>query len=57
MNHFARTFPRNALACFQGRMFLWHLVAALLTFTLVTSGFDWVYFNPTFATQSDFRVF
>jgi membrane-associated phospholipid phosphatase len=45
------TLPRNILDCFKGRMLLWHVIAISLTFILVTSGFDWLYFaftrNPT----------
>ena len=28
-------------------MILWHLLAILLTVILVTSGFDWLYYNAT----------
>ncbi|MGO8927132.1 MAG: phosphatase PAP2 family protein [Limisphaerales bacterium] len=47
MNQFLSTFPRNLLDCFKGRMILWHIIAILLTFTLVTSGFDGLYFAST----------
>src|SRR5258708_5039235 len=39
--------PRNIVACFRGRMILWHLAAIMLTFILVASGFDWRYFLST----------
>jgi hypothetical protein len=44
MKVFFLTLPRNVIDCFKGRMLIWHLVAILLTFVLVTSGFDWRYF-------------
>jgi hypothetical protein len=47
MKRFLSTLPRNIIACFKGRMLIWHLVAILLTFILVTSGFDWRYFLST----------
>jgi membrane-associated phospholipid phosphatase len=51
MKQFLSTLPRNIIGCFKGRMFTWHVVAIVLTFILVTSGFDWLYFistrNPT----------
>lgn len=39
------TLPGNVLACFKGWMLLWHVVAIVLTFILVRSGFDWWYFR------------
>jgi hypothetical protein len=51
MKQFLVTVPRNLIGCFKGRRIVWHIVAILLTFILVTSGFDWRYFlatrNPT----------
>ena len=51
MKQFFLTLPRNIIACFQGRMILWHLLAIGSTCFLVFSGFDWQYFastrNPT----------
>jgi hypothetical protein len=47
MKQFFLTLPRNILGCFRGRMILWHAVAIVLTFILVTSGFDWRYFLAT----------
>lgn len=47
MKPFFATLPRNLIGCFKGRMLLWHLLAILLTFLLVTSGFDWLYFQST----------
>jgi hypothetical protein len=41
------TLPRNIIGCFKGRMILWHLIAIMLTFVLVRSGFDWFYFRST----------
>ena len=47
MKRFLSTFPRNTVACFKGRMALWHLIAIILTLILVMSGFDWFYFRST----------
>ena len=47
MKLFFSTLPRNIIACFKGRMILWHLAAIALTFILVRSGFDWRYFTAT----------
>lgn len=45
MKQFLSTFPGNLINCFKGWMIVWHLVAVLLTFILVMSGFDWEYFK------------
>jgi membrane-associated phospholipid phosphatase len=47
MKQFLSTLPRNIIACFQGRMIIWHVFAIALTFILVASGFDWGYFLST----------
>ncbi len=47
VKRFLSTLPGNFLACFKGRMILWHLTAVLLTSILVLSGFDWHYFLAT----------
>jgi membrane-associated phospholipid phosphatase len=51
MRQFLMTLPRNLVGCFKGRSIVWHIIAIVLTFILVTSGFDWRYFlatrNPT----------
>ena len=47
MKQFLSNLPRNIIGCFEGRMFTWHVVAIVLTFILVTSGFDWLYFTFT----------
>jgi len=47
MKQFVSTLPRNLVGCFKGRMILWHLLAILLTVILVSSGFDWFYFQST----------
>ena len=41
------TLPQNIAGCFKGRMILWHLIAIMLTYVLVRSGFDWFYFRST----------
>lgn len=38
-------FPQNFLKAFRGYNLLWHLLAILLTYIFVTSGFDWWYFT------------
>src|SRR5512137_1744544 len=47
MRQFFSTLPRNIIGCFKGPMILWHVFAIIITFTLVTSGFDWLYFRST----------
>jgi membrane-associated phospholipid phosphatase len=47
MNEFFSTLPRNVVACFRGRLILWHLAAMGITFILVRSGMDWRYFTAT----------
>jgi membrane-associated phospholipid phosphatase len=39
--------PKNILRCFQGYNILWHLLAIFLTYIIVSSGFDWLYFTST----------
>src|ERR1700734_3638081 len=47
MNEFILTLPRNLIGCFKGWKLAGHVGAILLTFLLVTSGFDWFYFCHT----------
>ena len=47
MKQFLSTLPRNIIGCFKGWMITWHVVAIVLTFILVTSGCDWLYFAST----------
>jgi membrane-associated phospholipid phosphatase len=47
MKEFFSTLLRNIIGCFKGQMILWHVSAIILTFILVTSGFDWFYFRST----------
>ena len=47
MKQFLVTVPRNLIGCFKGRRIVWHIIAILLTFILVMSGFDWRYFLAT----------
>jgi membrane-associated phospholipid phosphatase len=44
MKQFFLTLPCNFIACFKGRMMVWHLAAILLTFVLVACGGDWAWF-------------
>jgi hypothetical protein len=48
---FFLTLPRHLIACFRGRMILWHITAILLTFIVVASGLDWQYFLSTRAPR------
>ena len=47
MKLFLSTLSRNLLDCFKGRRIIWHIIAIILTFILVTSGFDGLYFAST----------
>src|ERR1017187_861579 len=47
MRQFFSTLRRNIIACFDGRMIVWHATAIALTAVLVLSGFDWLYFRST----------
>jgi membrane-associated phospholipid phosphatase len=47
MKQFLVTLPRNLIGCFKGWKLVWHLLAIVLTFILVMSGFDWRYFLAT----------
>jgi membrane-associated phospholipid phosphatase len=47
MKRFLVTVPRNLIGCFKGWRIVWHVIAIVLTFILVTSGFDWRYFLAT----------
>ena len=47
MKRFLVTLPRNLVGCFRGRWIVWHVLAIVLTFIAVTSGFDWRYFLAT----------
>ncbi|SPF50194.1 membrane hypothetical protein [Syntrophobacter sp. SbD1] len=39
--------PQNALRCFKGYNLCWHFLAVVLTYIIVSSGFDWYYFIST----------
>ena len=47
MKQFLVTVPRNLIGCFKGRRIVWHVIAIVLTFILVMSGFDWRYYLAT----------
>jgi len=47
MKQFLVTVPRNLVGCFKGWKLVWHIIAVLLTFILVMSGFDWRWFLAT----------
>jgi membrane-associated phospholipid phosphatase len=36
--------PKNIIRCFKGYKVLWHLLAIVLTYIIVTSDFDWHYY-------------
>jgi membrane-associated phospholipid phosphatase len=44
---FLHKLPANLAACFSGINLLWLLLAITLTYVLVTSGFDWWYYQIT----------
>ena len=44
---FFYTLPRNIIRVFWGRNLKWHIVAALITLLLVTTGTDWRYLEAT----------
>ena|SRR5208282_3769001 len=39
--------PRNIIRSFWGRNLLWHILAIGITFIIVISGLDWLYFEHT----------
>ena len=51
VKRFFSTLPRNLIGCFTGRRIVWHILASVLTFVLVVSGFDWRYYQVTRSPQ------
>jgi membrane-associated phospholipid phosphatase len=47
MPGFLYQLPKDIIRCFRGYNLLWHLLAVVLTYLIVTSGFDWYYFIST----------
>lgn len=48
LRDFSYNFPASVMrSFFRGSNFLWHLLAIILTYIFVTSGFDWFYFQST----------
>ena len=47
MRGFFYNFPRNVMKCFAGYNLLWHFLTIVLTYFIVTSGFDWLYFESS----------
>jgi len=47
MRQFFFSLPLNIIGSFKGSKLIWHAVAIILTFVLVWSDFDWVYFRTT----------
>jgi membrane-associated phospholipid phosphatase len=47
MKQFLMTVPHNLVGCFRGWKIVWHVIAIVLTFILVMSGFDWHWFLAT----------
>lgn len=45
MKHFLKTLERNFVHVFSGANILWHFLAIAITYTLLYSGFDWLYFT------------
>jgi membrane-associated phospholipid phosphatase len=50
-----RGFWRVAAACFRPRVLPWHVLAMVLTWMLVVSGFDWNFY--VFARQANLRAY
>jgi membrane-associated phospholipid phosphatase len=50
-------FPRNIARCFWGYNLLWSFLAILLTYLLVVSDFDWLYFKATRIVSLDSFLF
>jgi membrane-associated phospholipid phosphatase len=50
MSAFFYNLPTNILKCFKGYNILWHLLAIVLTYIIVTSDFDWFYFKSSRST-------
>jgi membrane-associated phospholipid phosphatase len=44
MPGFLYQLPKNIIRCFKGYNLLWHFLAIVLTYIIVTSGLDWYYF-------------
>jgi membrane-associated phospholipid phosphatase len=57
MKLFLSTLPRNIIDCFNSRMIIWHIIAIILTFILVASGFDWRYFLVTHSPRLGYWMF
>jgi hypothetical protein len=57
MSVFFNSLPTNILKCFRGYNILWHLLAIILTYIFVTSGFDWFYFKSSRSTLLQWVLF
>lgn len=51
MKRFISTIAPNLICCFADRRIIWHVLAIVLTFALVWSGFDWRYYQWTRSPQ------
>ncbi len=47
MSGFFFELPKNLIRCFRGKIFFWHILTIIITYTIVVSGFDWFYFTHT----------
>ncbi len=47
MSFLFRKFPQNIFKSFRGLNIVWHICAIVITYFLVTSGFDWFYYAHT----------
>jgi membrane-associated phospholipid phosphatase len=47
MSGFLYQLPKNIIRCFKGYNLLCHFLAIVLTYIILTSGFDWYYFIST----------
>jgi len=45
MRGFFYNLPKSIARCFLGYNLVWHMLAIILTYIIVTSGFDWLYFT------------
>ncbi|MES3032232.1 MAG: phosphatase PAP2 family protein [Patescibacteria group bacterium] len=47
LRNFLNGLRKNTIESFTGKNVLWHFLAIVLTYIIVTSGFDWFYFEST----------
>ena len=47
LRSFFKKLPQNIAGTFRGNNWVWHLIMIAITFFLVTTGFDWWYYEST----------